>query len=97
VAVDRVRRTIGDISDEMMRFTRTVVLRALLGGDLGAVRHEDRSGMGRDQREHRQQLLVVGHRRTVFQRARARQFAEARIVLRQAVRLRDQRTPSPSH
>ena len=73
-----------DISDEMMRFTRTVVLRALLGGDLGPFTSRINQAWVVDQRARRRQLLVAGHRRR-FQRAKARQFDEARIVLRQAV------------
>ena len=73
-----------DVSEEMMRLTRTVVLRALLGGNLGpftpkidqawAVINEHIGGSFWS--------LGIAER---FQHAKARRFEEARIVLRQAV------------
>ena len=73
-----------DVSEEMMRLTRTVVLRALLGGNLGpftpkidqawAVINEHIGGSFWS--------LGIAER---FQRAKARRFEEARFVLRQAV------------
>lgn len=73
-----------DISDEMMRFTRTVVLRALLGGDLGpfASKIDQAWVVINENVGNSFWSLGIAER---FQRARARQFAEARIVLRQAV------------
>jgi cytochrome P450 len=73
-----------DISDEMMRFTRTVVLRALLGGDLGpfAAKIDQAWVVINENIGNSFWSLGIAER---FQRARARQFAEARIVLRQAV------------
>ena len=50
-----------DIAEEMMRFTRTVVLRALLGGDLGPFAAQDRRGVDHHQSAHRRKLLVAGH------------------------------------
>jgi cytochrome P450 len=73
-----------DVADEMMRFTRTVVLRTLLGGDLGPfVSKIDRAWIVIN--EHVGDSfwsLGIAER---FQRAKARQFDDARLVLRQAV------------
>jgi cytochrome P450 len=73
-----------DISDEMMRFTRTVVLRALLGGDLGpfASKIDQAWVVINENIGNSFWSLGIAER---FQRAKARQFAEARFVLRQAV------------
>ena len=73
-----------DISEEMMRFTRTVVLRALLGGDLGPFASKiDQAWVVINERVGNSfWSLGIAER---FQRAKARQFDEARIVLRQAV------------
>jgi cytochrome P450 len=57
-----------DISEEMMRFTRTVVLRALLGGDLGPFASKiDQAWVVINERVG-EQLLVAGHRRAVSTR-----------------------------
>ena len=73
-----------DVSEEMMRFTRTVVLRALLGADLGA--HADKVDEAwviiNERVGESFWSLGIAER---FQRAKARQFDEARAVLRQAV------------
>ena len=73
-----------DVADEMMRFTRTVVLRALLGADLGPFASQiDRAWIVIN--EHVGDSfwsLGIAER---FQRGRARRFDEARTVLRQAV------------
>jgi cytochrome P450 len=73
-----------DVADEMMRFTRTVVLRTLLGGDLGPFASKiDRAWIVIN--EHVGDSfwsLGIAER---FQRAKARQFDDARLVLRQAV------------
>ena len=73
-----------DIAEEMMRFTRTVVLRALLGGDLGPFASQvDHAWVVIN--EHIGNSfwsLGIAER---FQRAKAREFDEARFVLRQAV------------
>jgi len=73
-----------DISDEMMRFTRTVVLRALLGGDLGpfASKIDQAWVVINEHVGNSFWSLGIAER---FQRANARQFEEARVVLRQAV------------
>jgi cytochrome P450 len=73
-----------DISDEMMRFTRTVVLRALLGGDLGpfASKIDQAWVVINEHVGNSFWSLGIAER---FQRAKARQFDEARFVLRQAV------------
>ena len=73
-----------DISEEMMRFTRTVVLRALLGGDLGPFASTiDQAWVVINERVGNSfWSLGIAER---FQRAKARQFDAARIVLRQAV------------
>jgi cytochrome P450 len=73
-----------DISDEMMRFTRTVVLRALLGGDLGPFtdRIDDAWVVINEQIGGSFWSLGITER---FQRAKARRFDEARAVLRGAV------------
>jgi cytochrome P450 len=73
-----------DMSDEMMRFTRTVVLRALLGGDLGpfASKVDDAWVVINEHVGNSFWSLGIIER---FQRAKARQFEEARLVLRQAV------------
>ena len=73
-----------DISDEMMRFTRTVVLRALLGGDLGPFTSRI------DQAWVTINEYIGGSFWSLgiadwFRRAKARQFDEARTVLRDAV------------
>ena len=73
-----------DVSEEMMRFTRTVVLRALLGGDLGPFASTI---------DHAWIVIneYVGNSfwslgiAEWFQRAKAQQFEDARRVLRQAV------------
>ena len=73
-----------DVSEEMMRFTRTVVLRALLGADLGAFADKvDAAWVIINERvgESFWSLGILER----FQRAKARQFDEARAVLRQAV------------
>jgi cytochrome P450 len=73
-----------DIAEEMMRFTRTVVLRALLGGDLGPYSSRiDQAWIVIN--EHIGDSfwsLGIAER---FQRAKARRYDEARTVLRQAV------------
>jgi cytochrome P450 len=73
-----------DVSEEMMRFTRTVVLRALLGADLGAYADKvDEAWVIINERVGESfWSLGIAER---FQRAKARQFDEARAVLRQAV------------
>ena len=76
-----------DISDEMMRFTRTVVLRALLGGDLGPFTSRI------DQAWVTINEYIGGSFWSLgiadwFRRAKARQFDEARTVLRRCGRLR---------
>jgi cytochrome P450 len=85
-----------DVADEMMRFTRTVVLRALLGGDLGPFtpRLDPAWVVINEQIGASFWSLGIAER---FQRARARRFAEARFVLRQAVDyVIDQRRRNPS-
>ena len=66
-----------DIADEMMRFTRTVVLRALLGGDLGpfASRIDQAWVVINEHVGNSFWSLGIAER---FQRAKARQFDEAR-------------------
>jgi cytochrome P450 len=72
------------MADEMMRFTRTVVLRALLGGDLGPFASQiDQAWVVIN--EHVGDSfwsLGIAER---FQRGKARRFAEARTLLREAV------------
>ena len=73
-----------DVSDEMMRFTRTVVLRALLGGDLGPFNDSiDDAWVTINQHvgDSFWSLGIAEH----FQRAKARRFEAARRVLRDAV------------
>ncbi len=73
-----------DISDEMMRFTRTVVLRALLGGDLGPFASKiDQAWVVIN--EHVGNSFWSLGIAEWFQRGKAREFEEARLVLRQAV------------
>jgi cytochrome P450 len=86
-----------DVADEMMRFTRTVVLRALLGGDLGPFSSTiDRAWTIINERIGESfWSLGIAER---FQRAKARQFEEARFVLRQAVDyVINERRRNPSH
>jgi cytochrome P450 len=73
-----------DVSDEMMRFTRTVVLRALLGGDLGrfADTIDDAWITINEHVGNSFWSLGIAER---FQRAKARRFEAARRVLRDAV------------
>ena len=73
-----------DIADEMMRFTRTVVLRALLGGDLGPFtsRIDQAWVVINEYIGESFWSLGIADR---FQRAKARRFEAARAVLRQAV------------
>jgi cytochrome P450 len=73
-----------DIADEMMRFTRTVVLRALLGGDLGPFTDtiDDAWVTINEQVGSSFWSLGITER---FQRAKARRFEAARAVLRNAV------------
>ena len=73
-----------DVADEMMRFTRTVVLRALLGGDLGpfASAIDPAWVVINEYVGNSFWALGIAER---FQRAKARRFQEARLVLRQAV------------
>jgi cytochrome P450 len=86
-----------DIADEMMQFTRTVVLRALLGGDLGPFASKiDRAWVVINE--------YVGNSfwslgiAEWFQRAKAREFEEARRVLRQAVDyVINERRRNPTH
>jgi cytochrome P450 len=73
-----------DIADEMMRFTRTVVLRALLGGDLGPFSSTiDQAWVVIN--EHVGSSFWSLGIAEKFQRAKARRFEEARFILRQAV------------
>jgi cytochrome P450 len=73
-----------DVAEEMMRVTRTVVLRALLGGDLGPFTSTiDQAWVVIN--EHIGDSfwsLGIAER---FQRAKQRRFDEARFTLRQAV------------
>ena len=73
-----------DMSDEMMRFTRTVVLRALLGGDLGpfATKIDDAWVTINEHVGNSFWSLGIVE---WFQVAKAREFAAARMVLRNAV------------
>ena len=73
-----------DVAEEMMRFTRTVVLRALLGGDLGpfAARVDDAWVTINQHIGESFWSLGIAAR---FQRAKARRFDAARAVLRDAV------------
>ena len=73
-----------DVAEEMMRFTRTVVLRALLGGDLGpySSRIDQAWVVINEHIGGNFWSLGIAER---FQRAKARQYDEARTVLRQAV------------
>jgi cytochrome P450 len=86
-----------DIAEEMMRFTRTVVLRALLGGDLGpfASKIDQAWIVINEHIGNSFWSLGIAER---FQRAKARQFDEARIVLRQAVDyVINERRRNPAH
>ena len=73
-----------DVADEMMRFTRTVVLRALLGGDLGpfASTVDPAWIVINEYVGNSFWSLGIAER---FQRAKVRRFQEARLVLRGAV------------
>jgi cytochrome P450 len=73
-----------DIADEMMRFTRTVVLRALLGGDLGPFTSKIDHAWTVINEHIGKSFWTLGIAAR-FQRAQARQFEEARFILRQAV------------
>jgi cytochrome P450 len=86
-----------DIADEMMRFTRTVVLRALLGGDLGpfASKIDQAWVVINEHVGNSFWSLGIAER---FQRAKAREFEEARFILRQAVDyVINERRRNPSH
>jgi cytochrome P450 len=86
-----------DVSEEMMRFTRTVVLRALLGADLGAYADKvDEAWVIINERVGESfWSLGIAER---FQRAKARQFEQARFILRQAVEyVINERRRHPSH
>ena len=73
-----------DIAEEMMRFTRTVVLRALLGADLGpfAARVDESWAVINQHVGESFWSLGMAER---FQRTKARRFDAARAVLREAV------------
>lgn len=73
-----------DIADEMMRFTRTVVVRALLGGDLGpfADTIDEAWAVINEHVGASFWSLGIAER---FQRRQARRFEAARQVLRSAV------------
>jgi cytochrome P450 len=73
-----------DIAEQMMTFTRTVVLRALLGGDLGpfASRIDQAWVVINEHIGNSFWSLGIAER---FQRAKARRFEAARLLLRQAV------------
>ena len=73
-----------DVSEEMMRFTRTVVLRALLGADLGpfAAKVDEAWVVINQQVGESFWSLGIAER---FQRAKARRFEAARAMLRDAV------------
>ena len=73
-----------DVADEMMRFTRTVVLRALLGGDLGPFTSKIDSAWVVINEHVGNSFWSLGIAAR-FQPAKARRFEEARLVLRQAV------------
>ncbi len=73
-----------DIADEMMRFTRTVVLRALLGGDLGPFTSKIDHAWTVINEHIGNSFWTLGIAAR-FQRAQARQFEDARDILRQAV------------
>ena len=73
-----------DVADEMMRFTRTVVLRALLGGDLGPFTSKIDEAWTIINEYVGESFWSLGIAER-FQRAKARRFEEARLVLRQAV------------
>jgi cytochrome P450 len=73
-----------DVSDEMMRFTRTVVLRALLGGDLGPFASKIDEAWITINEHVGDSFWSLGIAER-FQRAKARRFEAARAVLRDAV------------
>ena len=73
-----------DVDEEMMRLTRTVVVRALLGADLGPFTSTSRSRVDDHQSARRRELLVAGIRRH-WPTPKNRRFQAARAVLRGAV------------
>jgi cytochrome P450 len=86
-----------DVADEMMRLTRTVVVRALLGGDLGP--HADRvdqawTVMNEHVAESFWSLGIMDR----FHPAKRRRFEAARAVVRDTVDyVIEQRRRNPSH
>ena len=92
MADDRLERTARRCGEEMMRLTRTVVLRALLGADLGPFTAEDRPGLDHHQRARRRELLVArAHRPAADAEVPAVQGRAGRAPGRG--RLRDQPAP----
>jgi cytochrome P450 len=73
-----------DVDEEMMRFTRTVVLRALLGSDLGPFTAKIDEAWVVINEYVGNSFWSLGLMER-FQRAKARRFEDARVVLRQAV------------